>query len=487
MKSILLTTFLCLFSFFKLWSLDANIAYATFKSSESPYVEVYLHVVGSTAAFKMLPDSTYQANLEIVILFKQNDKVVKFDKYILNSPKYEGSQDFFDVKRYGLGEGKYDIEVSVNDVNQTDNAKQYTQSFTIGFDKNRVYQSDIQLLASLRKIRPGQENSPMVKGDYIFEPLPSAFLDRYCDRLIFYNEIYDTDKLVGDDFLVSYYMEAANGEQTSKPIGLVHKRRSPEMVVPFLQQVDISELKSGNYNLVVEVKNKSGDLLTKKSIVFQRSNPYLNNTREDIAANADNLEEEFVGDMTEEELRYALKAIAMQVDDTDGELLNTIIAERKLDAMRLYLFSFWAKENPLNPETAFKNYMAIARAIDKKFGGGFGYGFETDRGYIYMKYGVPSDVVTVEDEQSAPPYEIWFYNQFPQTNQNNVKFLFYNPNLTTNGYKLLHSTARGQINNPQWEVELYRNAPNDVQGNPIDATQMQSNIGRHARRLFESF
>jgi hypothetical protein len=103
---------------------------------------------------------------------------------------------------------------------------------------------------------------------------------------------------------------------------------------------------------------------------------------------------------------------------------------------------------------------------------------------------VPSDVVTVETEQSAPPYEIWFYNQFPQTGQNNVKFLFYNPSLATNGYKLLHSNARGEVHNPQWEVELYRNAPQapgSASGNFIDQTHVQGGMGRNARRLYESF
>ena len=96
--------------------------------------------------------------------------------------------------------------------------------------------------------------------------------------------------------------------------------------------------------------------------------------------------------------------------------------------------------------------------------------------------------MSVEDEQSAPPYEIWFYNQFPQTNQNNVKFVFYNPSLATNGFTMLHSTARGEVNNPRWEVDLYGSAPNDLDGsNYIDGTQMKGNIGRHARRLYESF
>ncbi|MEO1258741.1 MAG: GWxTD domain-containing protein [Bacteroidota bacterium] len=487
MKNYYFTIALFFVASFTAKALDANISFATFKSGDNPYIEVYLHVIGSTSTFIMLPDSNLQANMEVVILFKQNEEIIKFDKYLLNSPACQAAQDFFDVKRYGLASGDYKLEISVNDLNKADNARKYSQTFSIDFSENRVYQSDIQMVASLRKVTDGQADSPMAKGGYIFEPLPSQFLDKYCDRLIFYNEIYDTDKLVGDDFLASYYIES-DGNKSSAKTGLVHKRRSADPVVPLLYQMDISNLKSGNYRLCVEVKNKSGELLTKKSIPFQRSNPYINATREEIAQQVDRLEDEFVSKMTVKELRYALKAIAMQVDDVDGELLNTLIREEKPKAMRLYLFSFWAKEDPVNPEGAYNGYMTVANAIDEKFRSGFGYGFETDRGYVYMKYGVPSDVVTIEDEPDAPPYEIWFYNEFPQTGQNNVKFLFFNQSLATNGYRLLHSTARGELNNPQWELQLYSNSPNEIQGsNFVDGTTMQGKIGRQARRLFESY
>jgi GWxTD domain-containing protein len=178
----------------------------------------------------------------------------------------------------------------------------------------------------------------------------------------------------------------------------------------------------------------------------------------------------------------------MHVDKADGEHVKMITSQRNENAMRLYLFSYWIKENHNNPEAAYSEYMKVARQVDQSFANGFGRGFETDRGYIFLKYGAPNNTVFEENEPSAPPYEIWFYNQFPKTGQNNVKFLFYNPSLITNGHVLLHSTARGEANNPRWEIDLYRNAPNEIQGNDyIDGTQMQSNTGRHARQLFESF
>jgi len=94
----------------------------------------------------------------------------------------------------------------------------------------------------------------------------------------------------------------------------------------------------------------------------------------------------------------------------------------------------------------------------------------------------------VEDEPSAPPYEIWSYNQFPATGQQNIRFLFYNPTLAVGQFQLLHSNARGELFNPQWEIELYRDdGSGTIQGTNIDSRIAPDNIGRRARRYFNDF
>ena len=108
--------------FFMLWSfssqaLDASITYSTFKSPSQNYVEVYLFVVGKTVTYTPNLDSTlYQAGVEVVILFKQGEEIIKFDKYNLNSPKNSSKEDFVDLKRFVLPNGNFKIEVSIKDL-----------------------------------------------------------------------------------------------------------------------------------------------------------------------------------------------------------------------------------------------------------------------------------------------------------------------------------------------------------------------------------
>ncbi|HFC00007.1 MAG TPA: GWxTD domain-containing protein [Phaeodactylibacter sp.] len=476
----ILATFFLLLSL-SAQALDASISYATFKSPQQDYVEIYLYIVGKTVTYVPQADSTTaQAGVEVVILFKKDGTVFKFDKYNLNSPLSSTKESFIDLKRYGLPDGEYELEVSISDNNAPENTTHYQGDFKMDYAENdhQLLQSDIQLLAS---VKPSEEHHPLVKNGLFLEPLPFNFYHKKFNKLTFYNEVYDTDKKIKNDFLVTYGIEKV---VNSKPQTILkgHKKRHPKSVNVLVLQLDISKLESGNYNLFVEIRNRAKELLSRKVIEFQRSNPYLEVSREEVATI--DMKNQFVGKLTREELKYSLKAIAPLVDAKDVELLNAMIAKKDSTVQQRFLFNFWVNQNPNQPEVTYAAFMEVAKAVDQLYASGFGHGFESDRGYVYIRYGRPDDVIKVDNDPSAPPYEIWIYNDFPMTKQANVKFLFYAPNLGTD-YRILHSTARGELNNPQWQLELYKDVPNEVDGdNYIDATNMQSNWNRHASQYF---
>lgn len=482
MKKITFLFLVALFVASSTFAMDVSVSYATFKSPEQKFIELYLHFAGSTISFQPVNDSTYQAKMEVVVLFKQGEEVIQVDKFLLNSPLAKGPIDFVDIKRYALENGEYLLVVAVSDKNDAKNQKEFQTKVKINYDNQTLQQSDIQLLASYEK---ATEETAFSKNGYNLEPLPYNFYGRNASALIFYNEIYNADQAVGDDFSISYGIEKLENNKAT-PVMMAHKRLHPAPIIPLLLQMDISQLESGNYNLVLTVRNRAKELLSKKSIFFQRSNPYLN--IEHLSASEVNLEQEFVNKLSPEQLKYSLRAITSLMNQRDVETVNLMLRNDSLNAQRLYLFNYWVNQSPTNPEYAYQKFMEVANAVDKKYKSGFRYGFETDRGYIFMKYGKPDDVELRENEQSAPPYEVWSYNDFPVTNQSNVKFLFYNPSLAPGDFILLHSTARGEINNPQWERELYRDAPNDIEGSDyFGGTGVQDNMNRHARRVFRDY
>ncbi len=474
-------TIFCLAILFALQTraMDASLSYATFNAQGQPFVELYLHVIGQSVAFAQADVVNNQASIEVMVLFKKGEEIVKFDKYNLQSPLTKTLVNFVDQKRYALPNGEYSIEVVLTDLNQTGNVKKWNQAISLDYSTEKLEQSDIQLLGNFKESEP---IAGFTKNGYYLETLPFSFYNKKTERLSFYNEIYNADKAIGDDFLVRYFIDEVGNNDSRTTVKLGNKKRKAESVNVILLQMDIKSLPSGNYYLTVEVRNRNGELLSSKEVFFQRSNPYM----EVVALENAEIDKEFVKDLTEKELIYGLKAISMKVADKNTEILNVILKERKPNAMRTFLFAHFAGMNPNNPKAAYDRYIEVANAVDNTFKSGLGYGFETDRGVIFMKYGKPNNRVVVDTEPAAPPYEIWVYEEFPWTSQNHVKFLFYNPSLAGGHFQLLHSTARNEISNRQWEVELYSDAPQDFDGNgTFESTTVSDNFLRQARRLWE--
>ena len=171
-----LITFLFLFAN-SLQAIDASITYATFNSPQQKYIELSIYVVGKTVTYvPTVADTTMaQAGVEVVILFKQDDEIVKFDKYQLNGPLSSTNEDFVDLKRYALKNGKYDLEVSIQDMKDVENTILYKGDFEIDYpnDETKLLQSDIQLLAS---VEPSTEDHALVKNGFYLEPLPNNCL-----------------------------------------------------------------------------------------------------------------------------------------------------------------------------------------------------------------------------------------------------------------------------------------------------------------------
>ena len=465
-----------------LFALDTDVSYTTFKAGEKQYIEVNLFLVGNTLTYKMIDSTQQQAAVEVLMLIKQGENIIQFEKYVLNGPISKGQPDFLDLKRFVLPKGDYELEVKVQDVNKPEAVTEFKNDFSLNFSNEKLEQSDIQLLASFKQ---AEEENIFVKSGVQLEPLAFNFYNKRSNRLIFYNEIYNADKAIGQDYLVTYTVTEIVNEKLQKPISVGHKRKKSEASTALLLQTDITELKSGNYELMVEIRNRENELLSQKKTRFQRSNPYLQIESEPVTEKE--IKDEFVHKLSAEQLTYSLRAIAVILNDADGENINEMIRSQNLDAQRIYLFTYWAQQNPVKPYDAYLEYMAVAQAIDEAFDSGFGYGFETDRGYVYMKYGQPSDIVSESNDPSAPPYEVWSYNEFPMTNQGLVKFIFYNPSLSPGNYVMLHSTARGEINNPSWLKEMYRSVPNSDGGAGSGFQDGNGGVGRNAGRIFSDF
>ena len=149
----------------------------------------------------------------------------------------------------------------------------------------------------------------------------------------------------------------------------------------------------------------------------------------------------------------------------ETEFIKYIIKQGDEHVMQQYIYNYWQKRNPLEPSKPFIAYMIEVMRVNREFGTSIKKGYETDRGIVYLKYGQPNSIMKQHHEPGTYPYEIWHY--YGIRGQGNVKFVFYNTDLATNDFELLHSNAIGEINNYRWKLTLRKR---DKGFNSVDET-----------------
>jgi GWxTD domain-containing protein len=468
---------LCLCIANSICALEADVRITRFQTQDKAYVEMFIYILGSSVKAEVR-DSAFYASVAVIYFLTLNGEVVAGDRLNLLSSGEAGIPDFMDLRRLALSPGVYDLSVELSDNIDTTNTVTLSQTFTVEMPTTTLGQSDIQLMSNVVASR---EDLVWVRNGMQMTPLPFAWYRPDLNNLYFYNELYHSDIEPGTDFYISYTISPQFDPDHYLLEG--YKRLKPKGVNSIVQGIDITGLTSGEYLLMVNVFDQSRTLLKSQRKLFSRDNPEADKRMADQRDQF--FSHSFTLAMSDDSVRYALRAIAPVVAQSHVPILNSLLHQGEMENLRRFLHRYWIEKDPDKPELAYKSYMRLAALVDEEYHSAFGYGFETDRGHIVLKYGMPADIIGVDDEPSAPPYEVWIYNQFPATGQSNVRFLFYNPSLAGGDYRLLHSTATGELQNSRWQQLLYSDALSEPgPGDSIDARGVQDNFHRRAVESF---
>lgn len=479
LKSIsLMLIVACMYPLHSIVALEADLSITRFRTPDKTYVELFVYILGNSV-HAVYTDSVHRASVNVTYMISSDSGVITGDRYNLLSSGNEFVPDFMDLRRHVLNPGTYSITLELMDNHDSTNAVTLSKEFIVEQSGTTLSQSDIQFLGH---IEPSTEESVWMRNGWRMTPLPYSWYRADVDKMYFYHELYHTDVTPGTDFFITYAILPDN--DPDKILLQGHKRMKPKQINTLLQAIDIAGLGSGEYFLRIGVYDQEKNQLSLIEKDFMRSNPKAD--AEFVSHRGSYFEESFTLNIGKDSLRYALKALAPKISQIQVPVLNYLLEKGEPENQRRFLHQFWVETNPMDPETAYKEYMTLAAAVDLQYHSAFGYGFETDRGHIMLKYGFPDDIIAVDDEPSAPPYEIWFYNDFPLTSQSDVRFLFYNPSLAGGDYKLLHSTATGEVRNPRWQQQLYSDALTEPEGGDfIDARGVRDNFHRRAVEYFE--
>lgn len=433
---------------------NVNVFYAP---GIGTYVETDILILGNGPKYVLLDNGNYKCTVEITLLMKQDSSVVAFEKYRLHSAESAdtailAAQGLLDRRRFVLQPGVYALEATFTDINNPKDTFSYTEPVLIDYDSLKPSISDIVLLDAYEK----QDDTTLylyVKNGYRMIPRVVNYYPRANNRLSFYAEIYHVDKM--PDGLALVVSSVKTFREASVAGNLIsYQKLSGSSVNPLLLEFDISRLFTGNYNLVIELRDKNNTLLAMRKLFFQRYNQPEEITQDEMQHYF--VENTFVEKLQIPELEYHLKSLLPIANAAEANTIGNLTRGKTRDrqAMQRFLLYFWSVRNPDKPMDAWKNYQERVKEVNDNFGTPLLYGFMTDRGRVYLQYGPPTDRREMPREPGAKPYEIWQYNA-TETGELNVRFIFYNPDLVSNDYILLHSTASGEVKNEQWQSVIY--------------------------------
>jgi len=421
---------------------------------DQPYVDVYLSFIGNKVKY----NSIGIANVEATLIVKSGKHIIDFRKTLIQSPISEGEvkTDFLDVQRFSLKNGKYNLQVYLRDLNlDNGDTVKVNYPFEIFFSGNKVEFSDIELVETYEKsddIKNDQKDL-YSKAGYKVIPFVSNYYPKSYNSISVYAEIYNTNLKFGDD--EKYLTVVQITDEGRNVIGnfrkmIVQKGKTVNVV---LTQFDIAELYSGTYLIDIEVRNSENELINNKSLRFYRNNipPLSNYARVDSVLGEDLLFTQLITDR--DTLVDHIKSMRPRAEMLEKNIIDHQVSTASTDELQQFMYTFWEKRNKEKPHLAWDEYYELVLTVNAEFGSQIKKGYETERGRVYLQYGKPNKLVNVTSEPSAYPYQIWFYYHIGKFN--NRRFVFYNRDLSSNDYELLHSDMVGERYNSQWELDLY--------------------------------
>ena len=448
------------------------------------YVENAVAIDCQSATYKEFQPGMFKATVEITTMFKQGESYPSYSKVAVDSPvvtdtsKIDGA--FINQQRFPLPKGEYEMILAVRDLNAVEGRTMNdTLTVEVNYEKNVPAISDILLYDSYTQV---SKPSACTKSGLDFLPRVYPFYGSKETKLNFYVELYNSNKLYDEGkYLVNYYIETCESSTRLQDYAFV-KRFPVAPVNVHLGSIDISSLPSGNYYLVVEMRDRSNALICSKSIRFFRSNPGASYDMYDLSAVG--IEASFVSQINNiDSIRKYIRYLDPICSEVERDYSVNLVKTDDLKTMQQFFLNFWNSRSPLNPRSAWEDYLAAVRRVNMSFGTVSYPGYRTDRGYVFLKYGQPDKIVESPNEPGAYPYEIWHY--YEVANQHNKRFVFMSKDNVTNDFHLIHSDVIGEINNPRWQLEIYSRINGNITDG-VDQTEYEGGWGTHARDLYDN-
>ena len=427
--------------------LKIEIDYARFFNTENYSTLEFYYSFNKSQFSKLNHSNIIKGNLNIKIFnsVTQDELINDSSSFFFEIDEKNKSENILTgLVKYYLLPGNYKSIFTGKDLNNRANIDKVELMIDIPqIDTNASGVSDIEFAASIIQDSKNYD-SPFYKNTCEIIPNPSNIYGMGLPVLFFYYEIYRPKKsFTSANININYKILDQNNHVI---FNKSKKMRNTYSSIVDIGAIPVNKFLSGKYFLNVEINSgiSNNTLTTSKN--FYVYNPELITERVESTQDMSFISSEYVT-MDEEELDYLFKQATYLTSDNDKK------EWAKLDDVNLkreFLFNFWQKfkTNPDSDINEIKNeYKKRIDYCNDQFGNlSQKEGWKTDRGRVFIIYGKPSDVERNPNSSEKYPYEIWTYEEI----EGGAKFIFADFSGYSN-YKLIHSTKRGELNDPNWQ------------------------------------
>lgn len=411
------------------------VDYARFRGDdEHTYIELYFSFPQRVLTYK-LTNGEFEAGVDLTVLVSRKDSIVYADRSLVPHKATDttrGAMNLISIKKLMLPQGEYTLTVIGKDQHELSRRDSLSMRMPISLPTTeKLVLSDIELASSITKGSPG---TPLYKNT--FEVVPNVDgLFSATQMCYYYAEAYNLQ--AGNDqsdFVWRTAIYNAIGQEVisrERP-----RRRSAESTV-LVDNIDLSNLRSGVYSLVLSLHDSSKKAVTTAGKKFFVYNEVLGIDSTLVRTETSIGHAAFLS-MEEPELDLEFKWARYEATDAEKSQFSKL---EGATAKRKFMADFWAKR-PLGTREEYLKRVGYANRTFNVLGME---GYRSDRGRVHILYGPPDDIERHPNEAGTRPYEIWQYNNI----QGGVIFVFV---LRQNGgdYEQVHSTHRNELHDENW-------------------------------------
>lgn len=409
--------------------------YAGFQSAETDqktYQEIYISFANYQLTYRQ-KDNKFLAGYQITVLINDTSGALVDEKNWKNFSQVDSLAQIEDLTTLELAgfllfPGTYSVEIVLQDLESKAVGSTEKSMKVDAFGTDKIELAGIEFARSIKR---SESKNQFTKSAVEVIPNPSRVFGIESPFIYFYTEAYNIalDSVSSGNVIKEYYLNDFNGNELKSSRKEVKTKGNSAV---WADKINVLDLVSGKYLLQLKITDKNAGISAERESEFWIHNPFKTLS---------------LAQYREEDIDEFRAQIMYLIEQKELGIFDQLNVRAKIK----YINDYWRGQDPDFRTEHLKRFYAAQQRFDSPSLPGW----KSDRGRIYIMYGLPDEIEREPAGMDTRAYEVWTYERLEQQGQ--VHFVFCDFGVFGN-YRLIHSniksSQRSEIYNPDWYEEI---------------------------------